>query len=99
MRINCLTMCQEFHHHHSREDGSVFPALGARHPDLGPALERLSAEHVAIDELLNQLKALLSREEPDRELLLSEVDRLIKELVAHLDYEEERIASLLNAGI
>ncbi|TMR92726.1 nitroreductase/quinone reductase family protein [Nonomuraea basaltis] len=96
LRVNCLTMCQGLHEHHSREDGSMFPALEERYPELGPTLERLRAEHIVVQRLLEQLQDLLAADDVAPEALLSEVNRLTKELEAHLDYEEEQLVPLLN---
>ncbi|MEO3876646.1 nitroreductase/quinone reductase family protein [Nonomuraea sp. B12E4] len=96
LRVNCLTLCQGLHVHHEREDRHMFPALERRHPRLAPALERLRAEHVVVQQLLERLQHLLSTDDLAPETLQREVDRLIQELEAHLDYEEEQLVTLLN---
>ncbi|MEO3889908.1 nitroreductase/quinone reductase family protein [Nonomuraea sp. B5E05] len=95
LRVNCLTLCQGLHVHHAREDGFMFPALGGRHPELAPALERLRAEHEVVQELLDRLRAVLADGDLAPQMLLAEVNRLTEELEAHLDYEEEQLMPLL----
>jgi deazaflavin-dependent oxidoreductase (nitroreductase family) len=98
LRVNCLTMCQGLHGHHSREDGFMFPALEGRHPELAAVFERLRAEHLVVQRLLEQLQELLAAEDVAPEELSREVSRLTAELEAHLDYEEEQLVPLLNGA-
>jgi deazaflavin-dependent oxidoreductase (nitroreductase family) len=98
LRVNCLTLCQGLHVHHTREDGFMFPALEGHHPELAPALERLRAEHVTVQQLLERLQELLGADDLPQEALLSQVNRLTEEVEAHLDYEEEQLVTLLNGG-
>jgi deazaflavin-dependent oxidoreductase (nitroreductase family) len=96
LRVNCLTLCQGLHNHHTGEDLGIFPFLGGRHPKLAPVLDRLRQEHEAIAELLEQLSGVLAADdqaEPDR--VLAQVERLTAELEAHLTYEEEQLIPLL----
>ncbi|MBC6458873.1 nitroreductase family deazaflavin-dependent oxidoreductase [Actinomadura sp. HBU206391] len=96
LRVNCLTMCQGLHGHHSKEDAFMFPDLESRHPELAAVMARLRAEHEVIARLLDELKTLLAVDDVAPETLLSEVNRLTQELEAHLDYEEEQLVPLLN---
>ncbi|MFI7705328.1 nitroreductase/quinone reductase family protein [Nonomuraea sp. NPDC049480] len=98
LRVNCLSMCQGLHGHHSREDGFMFPALEGRHPELTAVFERLRAEHLVVQRLLEQLQELLAADDVAPEALSREVGRLTEELEAHLDYEEELLVPLLNGG-
>ncbi|WP_327581739.1 nitroreductase/quinone reductase family protein [Nonomuraea sp. NBC_00507] len=98
LRVNCLTMCQGLHGHHSREDGFMFPALEGRHPELAAVFERLRAEHLVVQRLLEQLQELLAADDVAPEELSREVSRLTAELEAHLDYEEEQLVPLLNGA-
>ncbi|MBC6470440.1 nitroreductase/quinone reductase family protein [Actinomadura alba] len=97
LRVNCLTLCRGLGGHHVREDDQMFPFLERRHPELAPALTRLRQEHRTVERLLNALQTLLAADRPDPTVLLSEVERLTAELEAHLDYEEEQLAPILNA--
>ncbi|MEV1003137.1 nitroreductase/quinone reductase family protein [Nonomuraea sp. NPDC050202] len=96
LRVNCLTMCQGLHVHHSREDEYMFPALEDRYPELAPVMARLRDEHAVVARLLGELQALLRAEDVEPAELLAEVERLTRELEAHLDYEEEQLVPLLN---
>lgn len=95
LRVNCLTVCQNLHGHHSKEDEYMFPALERRYPELALVMERLRTEHEKIARLLDELKTLLADGDVAPADLLSEVDRLTHELEAHLDYEEEQLVPLL----
>ncbi|MGP4099642.1 nitroreductase/quinone reductase family protein [Nonomuraea sp. KM90] len=96
LRVNCLTMCHGLEVHHSREDGFMFPTLEQRYPELAPVMARLRAEHEVVARLLRELQTLLAAEDVAPEALLGEVERLTRELEAHLDYEEEQLVALLN---
>ncbi|MFC9846024.1 nitroreductase/quinone reductase family protein [Streptomyces sp. NPDC060223] len=96
LRVNCLTLCQGLHNHHTGEDLGIFPLLAARHPELGPTLDRLRQEHETIADLLGQLREVLAateQAEPGR--VLAQVEHLTAELEAHLTYEEEQLIPLL----
>lgn len=97
LRINCLSVCQALHHHHTIEDARLFPHLGRQWPELAGVLQRLRREHEAIALLLEELRALVSGDGGRLDDLPAEVDRLIAELEAHLDYEEEHLIPVLNA--
>ncbi|MBV2362050.1 nitroreductase/quinone reductase family protein [Streptomonospora nanhaiensis] len=97
LRINCLTMCQSLGFHHTMEDNGMFPAVAKAHPETAETIARLSAEHKAIERLLERLQDLLGGAEPTTGALAEEVDRLITELEAHLDYEEEQLVPILNS--
>lgn len=97
LRVNCLTLCQGLHHHHTIEEGHMFPSLGAERPGLAPVLERLSREHRTVTRLLDDLRTLLSEAEADPAAVLAEVERLTAGLEAHLDHEEEYLVPILNA--
>ncbi|MEU5532651.1 nitroreductase family deazaflavin-dependent oxidoreductase [Streptomyces sp. NPDC020362] len=97
LRVNCLTLCQGLHNHHTGEDTALFPFLADRHPHLAPVLERLRAEHGRVADLVAQLRRAVSGERPDPAAARAEVDRLTAELEAHLAYEEEQLIPVLDA--
>ncbi|MER5183004.1 nitroreductase/quinone reductase family protein [Streptomyces sp. NPDC002896] len=97
LRVNCLTLCQGLHNHHTGEDTAMFPFLAQRHPELAPTMDRLRAEHQKVAELLADLRQVVSAEGADPQLVLREVERLTDELEAHLTYEEEQLIPLLDA--
>jgi deazaflavin-dependent oxidoreductase (nitroreductase family) len=88
LRINCLTLCQGLHYHHTGESTGLFPALVAQHPELADTIAKLQTEHDQIAVLLEELEKQVADPSPD---LLAQVDRLIGALTAHLDYEEAEL--------
>lgn len=97
LRINCLTLCQGLHNHHTGEDMGLFPFLADRHPELAPALDRLREEHERIAALLEELRRVLA-DSADADRVRREVERLTVELEAHLTYEEEQLIPALDAA-
>jgi len=95
LRVNCLTLCQGLHNHHTGEELGIFPLLAGRHPELAPALVRLRQEHERIAALLEELRRVVATEDADPGHVLSEVERLTADLEAHLTYEEEQLIPLL----
>ncbi|WP_113704122.1 nitroreductase/quinone reductase family protein [Nonomuraea lactucae] len=96
LRVNCLTVCQGLHHHHTAEDAGMFGSLAHRHPELAPTIDRLRREHEKVAVLLDELQAAISGEGADRVLVLAEVERLSDELERHLAYEEEQLLPILD---
>jgi deazaflavin-dependent oxidoreductase (nitroreductase family) len=97
LRMNCLTVCQGLHHHHTGEDAGIFPFLAKRYPELTPTLDRLSLAHQKIAVLLEALQDAISEENADPQLVLREVERLADELESHLTFEEEQLIPILDA--
>ncbi|GGN60579.1 cation-binding protein [Streptomyces albiflavescens] len=99
LRVNCLTLCQGLHNHHTGEELGIFPLLADRHPALAPALDRLRQEHERIAELLEELRRVVAQDprHTDPSHVLSQVERLTTELEAHLTYEEEQLIPLLTS--
>jgi deazaflavin-dependent oxidoreductase (nitroreductase family) len=93
LRVNCLTLCQGLHHHHTGEDTALFPFLADRRPEAAPVLERLREEHRRIAVLLEELRRALTSGPPAD--ARAEVVRLTAELEAHLAYEEQQLIPLL----
>ncbi|MFI0710191.1 nitroreductase/quinone reductase family protein [Streptomyces inhibens] len=98
LRVNCLTLCQGLHNHHTGEDLGMFPMLDRNHPELGPALERLRQEHEKLAVLLAELQRVISTEGADPQLVLSEVERLTDEVERHLTYEEEQLIPVFDGA-
>ncbi|RST15173.1 nitroreductase family deazaflavin-dependent oxidoreductase [Streptomyces sp. WAC05374] len=98
LRVNCLTVCQGLHNHHTGEDTMLFPMLGERYPELAPVMDRLKREHERIAALLAALKEVVSDTEAEPGHVLAEVERLTDELEAHLTYEEEQLLPVLDAA-
>ncbi|HEY3562522.1 MAG TPA: nitroreductase/quinone reductase family protein [Kribbella sp.] len=86
LRINCLTVCQGLHYHHTGESTMLFPGMLEQHPELADVVAALQHEHEQIAVLLDQLK---------QEVRLDQVDELIAQLNAHLDHEEAELLPYL----
>ncbi|MEV5828424.1 nitroreductase/quinone reductase family protein [Spirillospora sp. NPDC052242] len=96
LRVNCLTFCQGLEFHHGGEDGMVFPTLERTRPELAPVIARLREEHEVLKGLLAELRAALAADAPDPAALAADVDRLVAEVNAHLDHEEDRLVPILD---
>ncbi|MFI6873904.1 nitroreductase/quinone reductase family protein [Streptomyces sp. NPDC050400] len=96
IRQHCLAFCQSLEFHHVSEDGHLFPGIARWHPELGEVFERLRAEHVEVARLQSALVALLDDlATADPAVFRAELERMTKELTAHLDYEEEHLLPVL----
>ncbi|GGX61201.1 nitroreductase/quinone reductase family protein [Streptomyces hiroshimensis] len=99
IRQHCLAFCQSLEFHHVSEDRHMFPAMEAHHPHLRDAFARLRDEHRTVARIQQELSGLLAGVAgADPERFRAELERMAKELTAHLDYEEETLLPLL-AGI
>ncbi|PSL00761.1 deazaflavin-dependent oxidoreductase (nitroreductase family) [Murinocardiopsis flavida] len=97
LRSRCLAFCAGLHEHHTKEDGSAFPPLEERFPELAPALARLRAEHTAVARINADLTALLAEDScTDPATLRARFDELSGELEDHFDYEEAQLATSLD---
>ncbi|OLT20799.1 cation-binding protein [Actinomadura sp. CNU-125] len=94
LRVNCLTFCQGLDNHHQGEELMVFPGLEGAHPELAPVIARLREEHEVLKGLLARLRAVLASDAVPTGALSAEVDRLTREVIAHLDHEEELVPVL-----
>jgi hemerythrin-like domain-containing protein len=82
------------HGHHGMEDGHVFPGLKAQEPALAPTLERLTAEHHAIDPLLERGDRAFAAL-PEADAAIAVVKELGDLLDRHLALEEAEIVRYL----
>ncbi|ARZ66528.1 cation-binding protein [Streptomyces albireticuli] len=98
IRQHCLAFCGTLTFHHTGEDAHVFPALAEHHPRLRDALGRLREEHRTVARVKDELLALLGdigAADPVR--FRAELARMVAELTAHLDHEEEWLLPVLAA--
>lgn len=86
LRINCLTVCQGLHYHHTGESTMLFPGLEEQHPELADVIAGLQHEHEQIAVLIGRL---------EKAITLDQVDELIAQLNAHLDREEAELLPYL----
>jgi hemerythrin-like domain-containing protein len=82
------------HHHHQSEDDLFWPVLRDLFPEAVAELDRLSAEHEALDVELSTLSAAIDADGAARPALLS-AEKVRDILAAHLDEEEPVLAGLL----
>lgn len=96
LRINCLMVCRGLSRHHVTEDAELFPVLDEEHPELGPVVRRLRAEHEAVERLLGELRTALDADDLGRDGLREKVDHLTEVVEAHFGREEEQLVPVLN---
>jgi hemerythrin-like domain-containing protein len=94
----CQSYCRLVTTHHTLEDISLFPQLRRSDPELAPVVDRLTAEHHVIHEVLDRVdRALVAVvTEPDgMAALRAAVDLLSDTLLSHLSYEERELVEPL----
>jgi hypothetical protein len=95
----CAAYCTVVTQHHGIEDAAVFPHLRRMEARLGPVLDRLTAEHEIIHEVVEAVdRALVTlvREPGEFTELQEAVDVLTDALLSHLSYEEGQIVEPLS---
>jgi iron-sulfur cluster repair protein YtfE (RIC family) len=100
LQVNCLYHCSVVHAHHGHEDAGMFPALRRSNPELSTVIDKLEADHRAISDLLDDVEASAKELDdthvnPARDRLVTALSRLEDDLLAHLAFEEESIASTM----
>ncbi|MFZ0921200.1 MAG: hemerythrin domain-containing protein [Candidatus Dormiibacterota bacterium] len=100
LQVNCLYHCRVVHAHHGLEDADMFPALRRSNPELSAVVDKLEADHRAISSLLDEVEAAAGELDdaaanPARKRLVIALGRLEEDLLAHLAFEEESIASTM----
>lgn len=96
LRRNCLGYCRFVEGHHDVEDTALFPALRASNPAIGPAVDRLEADHREVAEIAGEVEQAaddLVREDTPaaRSRLAGALRRMSDHLLGHLEFEEETI--------
>ncbi|MGP3686709.1 nitroreductase/quinone reductase family protein [Streptomyces sp. IBSNAI002] len=99
LRQHCLAFCHSLEFHHRAEDAGLFPYLEQQHPHLREFFRRIDAEHRVIARLQEELvDALDGPPGTGPGTGFSErVERLSRELEAHLDNEEAQLLPVLRA--
>ncbi len=98
LKAGCLQHCRCVHSHHSHESYLLFPALRQANPALNPVVDKLEADHQHVSALLDDIEAAAGdlAEGGARDRLIAALGALSTDLLAHLAYEEEHIASTLS---
>jgi iron-sulfur cluster repair protein YtfE (RIC family) len=102
LRVNCLYHCRVVHAHHGLEDADMFPALRRSNPELSAVVDKLEADHRSISDLLDAVEESAkelddTEKSPARQRLVAALRRLEEDLLAHLAFEEESIASTMRS--
>ena len=97
LKAGCLRHCRFVHSHHSHESYLLFPALRQANPALNPVVDKLEADHQHVSTLLGDIEVAAEdlSEGGARDRLIAALGALSTDLLAHLAYEEEHIASTL----
>jgi hypothetical protein len=97
LKVGCVRHCRFVHSHHSHESYLLFPALRQANPALNPVVDKLEADHQHVSTLLDDIE-VAAEDLPEggaRDRLIAALGALRTDLLAHLAYEEEHIASTL----
>ena len=98
----CSRYCNAVAQHHNLEDVAVFPHLKRSEPVLEPVIDRLTLEHHAIHDAIEEVdRALVHHinQPDDFERLQAAIDALTDTLLSHLSYEEfELVEPLARVG-
>lgn len=97
----CGQHCEIINMHHSIEDQAMFPALLGRNEELNKVVERLSAEHKVVHQLLIQLSQaaanLSTTPTASQYAIVVEIYEIFERLLlSHFGYEEEEIGPALS---
>ncbi|MFD9409048.1 nitroreductase/quinone reductase family protein [Streptomyces sp. NPDC059989] len=94
LRQHCLAFCHSLEFHHRSEDAGLFPHLEQQHPHMREFFRRVGAEHRVIARLQEELVRVLDGPADGFGGL---VERMSRELEAHLDAEEAELLPVLRA--
>ncbi|HEX5967133.1 MAG TPA: hemerythrin domain-containing protein [Intrasporangium sp.] len=92
--LYCRGFCAALDGHHEGEDRTLFPAIEAAHPHLGPVLRKLEQDHSMIAHLLGQLRAALDRAASPGELH-GHLEGVAAIMESHFRYEERQLLTVL----
>lgn len=96
LRQHCLAFCESLRFHHDGEEQMLFPSLAEQYPHLAGTLERLSEQHREVDRIREGIQALLAEvATADPAAFRADLERMSRELEAHLDEEEAGLLPLL----
>ncbi|MFI6350371.1 hemerythrin domain-containing protein [Streptomyces sp. NPDC050560] len=93
--LYCHGFCAALDGHHRGEEHTLFPAVEAAHPELGPVLRALRQDHSMIAHLLGSLRAAVERAAPPDELD-GHLDGIAAIMESHFRYEERQLLTVLD---
>ncbi|MFJ3962890.1 nitroreductase/quinone reductase family protein [Streptomyces sp. NPDC090036] len=94
LRQHCLAFCHSLEFHHKSEDAGLFPYLEQQHPHMREFFSLIGAEHAAVARLQEELVRALDAPGAG---FSERVERMSRELEAHLDGEEAQLLPVLRA--
>jgi hemerythrin-like domain-containing protein len=92
----CHGFCAALIGHHRGEDGSLFPEVVKRRPDLAPVIAKLTQDHNMIDHLIGGLEKALA-ESASPEVAHRHLDGIEAVMETHFKFEETQLVAVLNA--
>ncbi|MFW3171976.1 hemerythrin domain-containing protein [Geodermatophilus sp. CPCC 206100] len=92
--LYCRGFCAALDRHHRGEDRTLFPAIAAAHPELGPVLRSLGQDHSMIAYLLEGLRTATERGAPVPELE-QHLEGIAAVMENHFRYEERQLLAVL----
>lgn len=92
----CHGFCAALTGHHRGEDGSLFPEVVKRRPDLAPVIAKLTQDHNMIDHLIGGLEKALA-ESASPEVAHRHLDGIEAVMETHFKFEETQLVAVLNA--
>lgn len=93
--LYCRGFCVALDEHHRSEDQTLFPAIEAAHPHLGPVLRALQRDHSMIAHLLNGLREATDRAASSDELACH-LEGVAAIMESHFRYEERALLTILD---
>jgi hemerythrin-like domain-containing protein len=94
----CARYCGAVAQHHGLEDDAIFPHLARADTTLGPVIDRLRDEHLAIHDAIQAVdRALVEHIDHPQDYagIQAAIDFLTDALLSHLSYEEHEIVEPL----
>ena len=88
--LYCIGFCTALDGHHAAEDRTLFPALRAQHPHLGPVIDKLMQDHSMLAHLLAGLRSA-TESGADTSSIGRHLDGIAAIMESHFRFEEREI--------
>ncbi len=92
----CHGLCAALTGHHEGEDRSLFPAIGAAHPELRDTIRYLEQDHSMIGHLLGGLQAAVDQAATPEDLG-KHLEGIAAIMESHFRYEERKLLGVLES--